>query len=44
MDFFFAHEMESEGKAEEFLQGYIQLVEKCARADANITLEQLLKM
>ena len=44
MDFSFAHEMESEEKAEGFLRCYIQLIEKCARADANITLEQLLKM
>ena len=44
MDFSFAHEMESEEKAKEFLQCYIQLIEKCARADTNITLGQLLEM
>ena len=43
LDFSFAHEMESEEKANEFLQYYIQLIEKCARSDMSITLERLLQ-
>lgn len=42
LDISFANEMESKEKAEEFLNYYISLLEKCADADIAITLEELL--
>jgi hypothetical protein len=42
LDISLASEIESEQKARDFLDYYIYLIEKCADADAGITLEQLL--
>jgi hypothetical protein len=43
LDISLAHEMESEQKAQEFMDYFVQIVEKCADADIGITLEQLLR-
>jgi hypothetical protein len=43
LDISLANEIESEQKAEEFLDYYVHLIEKCADADIEITLEQLLR-
>ena len=42
LDFSLSHVMESEEKASEFLDTYVRLVEACADADVEITLDQLL--
>jgi hypothetical protein len=42
LDISLVHEMESEEKAEEFMDYYVHLIEKCADADSSITLQQLL--
>jgi hypothetical protein len=43
LDISLANEIESEQKAQEFLDYYVHLIEKCADADTGITLEQLLR-
>ncbi|CAF2725121.1 unnamed protein product [Rotaria sp. Silwood2] len=43
LDFSLSHAMETEEKAQEFLDYYVRLIEACAIADIGITLEQLLR-
>jgi hypothetical protein len=42
LDFSLAHVIESEEKASEFLDYYVHLVEACANADTEITLDLLI--
>jgi hypothetical protein len=42
LDISLAHEMESEEKGQEFLDYYVHLIEKCADANSEITLQELL--
>ena len=41
-DISLAHEIETQEKAQEFLNYYIQLIETCADSDGNITLQELI--
>ena len=42
LDISLAHEIESKEKAQELMDYYVRLIEKCADADSSITLQQLL--
>ena len=42
LDISLAHEMETEEKGQEFLDYYVRLIEKCADADIEVTLQELL--